>query len=195
MVSVIIPYNIDRGFLWEAKMSVLKQTYSEWEIVNAHSDGNCAYNLNMGLKKAKGEFIKILAEDDILPKNSLSILVKEIERYDFIYGDGENFGELDGWPERYYDKAVTLESMLRGNGINGGGCLYRTEVLRAVGGWDESLWTAEEYDLHLKLLKAGYTHKHIPEVVYRYRRHSGNKSGRNREARHELINQIKQRYV
>ena len=195
MVSVIIPYNKNRGFLWEAKMSVLKQSYPEWEIVNAHSDRNCAYNLNMGLKKAKGEFIKILAEDDILPKDSMSILVEAIGNYSFIYGDAENFGELDGWPERYYDKTVTLESMLDSNGINGGGCLYRTEILREVGGWDESLFSAEEYDLHLKLIKAGYTHKHIPEVVYRYRRHSGNKSGRNREARHKLINQIKQRYA
>jgi GT2 family glycosyltransferase len=193
MVSVIIPYNRDRGYLQDAINSVF---YSgECEILLSQSDNNCAYNINRGLKIAKGEYIKILAEDDMLTPNSLRILVKGIQGYDFVYADAENFGDLDGWPERSYDKTVTLESMLQGNGINGGGCLYRTEILRAAGGWDESLWTAEEYDLHLRLIKAGYKHRHVPGIVYRYRRHGDNKSGKDREARHKLINQIRQRYV
>ena len=194
MVSVIIPYNKDRGYLNDAINSTFKQTVN-FEVVTYYSDKNCAYNLNRGLERARGEYVKILAEDDLLPPDSLAILTQQVEDYDFIYADATNFGELDGWPERFYDKTVTLESMLEGNGINGGGCLYRTEMLREVGGWDETLWTAEEYDLHLKLLKNGYTHKHIPEVVYRYRRHSGNKSGQNREERHKVIRQIRQRYV
>lgn len=195
MVSVIIPYNKDRGFWTEAVKSIWEQTYKEWEIEDSRSKNNCAYNINRGLERAKGEYVKILAEDDLLTPDCLEILVKGIQGYDFVYGDGENFGDLDGWPERYYDKTVTLESMLESNGINGGGVLYRTDMLREVGGWDESLWTAEEYDLHLKLLKAGYKHKHVPEVVYRYRRWEGNKSGKNRKERQELIKKIKQRYV
>ena len=195
MISVIIPYNEDRGYLSQAIKSLWDQTYEDWELIRAQSDGSCAENLNLGLMLADGEYIKVLAEDDLLPPGSLKILISHIANYDFIYGDGENFGDLDGWPERYYDKTVTLDSMLRANGINGGGCLYRTDVLRAVGGWDESLWTAEEYDLHLKLLKNGYKHRHIPEVVYRYRRHGDNKSSKNRLSRHKLIKQIRQRYV
>lgn len=195
MVSVIIPYNVDRGYLNEAISSVEAQTYHEWEIIESQSDNLCSYNLNSGIEAANGEFVKILAEDDLLPLDSLEILVSHIANCDFIYGDGENFGDLRGWPERYYDHTTYLQEMLQGNCINGGGTLYRRDVLLEVGGYDDSLWTAEEYDLHLKLLKNGYKHKHIPKVVYKYRRHSGNKSGQDREKRHELIKKIRQRYV
>ena len=194
-VSVVMSVYNGEPFLTECIDSILQQTYRDFELVIHKGDGGVSVNFNAAISKAKGEYLKFFAEDDLLPADSLEILISEIGDYDFIHGDAENFGELDGWPERYYDKDVTLESMLKGNGINGGGCLYRTEILREVGGFDESLWCGEEYDLHLRLLKAGYTHKHIPEVVYRYRRHSLNKSGRDREARRELINQIKQRYV
>lgn len=199
MVSVIIPYNIDRGFLMEAIKSVHAQTYPYIQLISSHSDGSCAYNINRGLKKARGEFVKILAEDDLLPENSLESLVKGIRDYDFVYGDGEFFGEGYTGPKRYRDKTVTLESMLEKNGINGGGCLYRTKILKEAGGWDETLWTAEEYDLHLRLIKAGYRHRHVPGIVYRYRIHDDNKSiakdSFSRLNRHAYIDQIKERYV
>ena len=122
-----------------------------------------------------------------------------IEGHDFVYADAENFGELGGWPSRSHDKTVTLESMLIKNGIHAGGVLYRTEILRAVGGLDEDLLMAEEYDLHLKLLKAGYKHKHIEGIVYRYRLHGDNKSipdgPRSRLGRHAYIDQIRLKYV
>jgi len=195
MVSVIIPYNKDRGYLKYAIASVWEQTYTDWEIIEACSPGNCATNINTGLLKAGGDYVKILAEDDLLTPDSLEILVEGIRGYDFVYSDGEFFGQLDGWADRSYDKTVTLESMLKGNGINGGAVLYRTQMLRDVGGWDESLWTAEEYDLHLKLISKGYKHRHIPGIVHRYRRHNLNKSVTERKGRHELINQIRKRYV
>ncbi len=199
MVSVIIPYNKDRGFLYNAIESVVKQTNKTHihELVLFQSNKNCAHNINQGLKKAKGEYVKILAEDDMLTPDCLEILINGINGYDFVYSDAENFGELDGWPERSHDKTVTMESMLIGNGINGGGVLYRTEMLRKVGGWDESLWTGEEYDLHLRLIKNGYKHRHVPGIVYKYRRHPGNKSistSYNRVRRQEVIKKIKQRY-
>lgn len=197
-VSVIIPYNKDRGFLEEAVNSVRIQTYENWELISSQSDENCAYNINRGLEKAGGEYIKILAEDDVLTPQCLEILVEGIQGYDFVYSDGEFFGDLQGWPERSFDKTVTLESMLEGNGINGGAVLYRRWIMEEVGGWDESLWTAEEYDLHLRLIKAGYRHRHVPGIVHRYRRHETNKSAStsfNRIRRKELVKQIRERYV
>lgn len=198
-VSVIIPYNRDRGYLDQAVMSARLQSYPDVEVILSQDEKWCAYNINRGLEKAGGEYFKVLAEDDLLTPDCLSILVAGIQRYDFVYADGENFGNLFGWPARSYDTTVTLESMLVGNGINGGAVLYRTQMLRDVGGWDETLWTAEEYDLHLRLIKAGYRHRHIEGIVYRYRRHSGNKSDNgtsfNRIARRAIINMIKQKYV
>jgi len=197
MVSVIIPYNKDRGYLLDAVKSVNDQTYKDWELIIQSGPGTLGQNANKGLRQARGEFIKVLAEDDLLTRNCLEILIEGIKGYDFIYSDAENFGELPpGWDRRSHDKTVTLESMLKGNGIHGGTTLYRTQALVEVDGYDEGLWTGEEYELHLRLIKAGYRHRHIPGIVYKYRIHGDNKSQiANVKQRHEYIDQIKQRYV
>lgn len=195
MVSVILPYNKDRGFLQEAIASAEAQTYKDYELVVHYGDANIGKNFNDAIEKANGDYIKFLAEDDLLPPDSLDILTSHIGDYDFVYGDGENFGDLGGWPERVYDKTVTFEMMLRGNCMHGGGVLYKTKILRDIGGFDETLLMAEEYDLHLRLLRAGYRHKHIPEVVYRYRLHEKNKCNGNRKWRREYVKQIRKRYI
>jgi len=193
MISVIIPYDIDRGYLREAIASVKAQTYGDWELIVERGLCRLGQNLNNAIKGARGEYIKVLAEDDLLTPDCLTILLKGIQGYDFVYSDAENFGDLKGWPPRSHDKTVTLESMLKGNGIHGGTTLYRRDVLMEVGCYDDSLCTGEEYELHLKLIHAGYTHRHIPGIVYRYRLHASNKSAaRNR---HEEIEMIKKRYA
>ena len=197
MVSVIIPYNKDRGFLGDAMESVWQQTYRDFELILEKGNGTLGMNVNNALKKSRGEFIKILAEDDELTKDCLKILTDGIEDYNFIYSDAENFGDLPpGWDTRSHDKTVTLQSMLNGNGIHGGSTLYRTDALLSVGGYDESLWTGEEYDLHIRLIKQGFKHKHIPGIVYQYRIHGNNKSQiANVKVRHEYINEIRKKYV
>ncbi len=197
MVSVIIPYNKDRGFLKEAIKSVKEQTYQNWELILEHGKGTLGENVNKALEKADGEYIKILAEDDLLTRDCLKILIDGIQGYDFVYSDAENFGELPpGWNTRSHDKTVSMDGMLRGNGIHGGTTLYRSSMLQIVGGYDTGLWTGEEYDLHLRLIKAGHKHRHVPGIVYRYRIHGNNKSQiANVKQRHEYIEQIKQRHV
>ena len=200
MVSIIIPYNEDRGFLQDAIESVWAQTYRDFELILAKGDGTLGQNANNGLKQASGEFVKVLAEDDELTPDCLKILVDGIRDHDFVYSDAENFGDLlPGWDVRSFDSTTNLRDMLRGNAIHGGTTLYRTDILRDVGGYDEDLWSGEEYDLHLRLLKAGYKHKHVPGIVYRYRIHEGNKSitrtSEDRIKRHKYIDKIREKYT
>ena len=197
MVSIIIPYNEDRGFLQDAINSVWMQTYRDFELILEKGPGTLGQNVNNGLKKASGEFIKILAEDDELTPDCLQILTNGIRNYDFIYSDAENFGNLpSGWDIYSKDTTTNLADMLHANGIHGGTALYRTDMFRDVGGYDESLWTGEEYDLHLRLIKAGYKHRHVPGIVYRYRIHGDNKSQlANVKIRHQYIDEIRKKYV
>jgi hypothetical protein len=77
-VSVVIPiHDMPNGafFIWRAIQSVMKQTFTDYEIVITKA-GKMAENTNAGIKKAKGEIIKILYMDDYLAhENSLLNIV------------------------------------------------------------------------------------------------------------------------
>ena len=177
MISVIIPYIEDRGYLNEALESLHRQSYQNFEIIFAQGDYLQGVNINRGLKKARGNFIKILHDDDMLPINSLRDLRIGIAGFDWCCGDMETFGTPE-WcdPQAHTGRMPVLSMMVNKNQVYGGTTLYKKSALIKVRGYDEKLWTGEEYDLHLRLLSNGYTVTYIPKIVHRYRLHQINKS-------------------
>ena len=199
LISVIIPYNIDRGYLGEALNSIHQQTYKDFEIILSHSEHSGGYNMNRGIEKAKGEYLKYLCEDDILTPNCLKDSLDAIQGFDFIHGRGVNLHQNGvETPYTMTNPYAQLSSMLEQNGINGGTTLYRTEIFNKVK-WDEELFTGGEYDFNLKLLSLGYKLGFCDKVLYKYRRHDlqkslGNTSFEYQNARAEQIEMIRNRY-
>jgi len=200
-VSVIIPYDKDRGFLRFAIESVVNQTV-KCEIITWKGDCWLSKNINDALRTSTGKWIKILAEDDLLPKTAIEDLYNGVQGFDWICADAENFGNLeDGWEEYplWVGHIPTIEEMLIVNQIHGGTTIYSRDMIFEVGGWDESLWTGEEYDLHLKLMTKGYKLGYINKTVYKYRLHDNNKSmnlnEKDKQKRREYIQtKIRNRY-
>jgi len=196
-ISVIIPYNIDRGYLDEAILSAAKQTHRGVQIVPVHSDANLSTNINKGIRLATGDWIKILAEDDLLPPDSLTILweLAKTGKFDWVYGDAQNFG-MDN-TLHVGKEQVTLEIMLKSNLIHGGSPLYHRRCFEETGGFDEDLPSREEYDFHLKLLNRGYRRGYVPGTVYLYRAHLACKSlwTKDKGLREELNEKIRKRYT
>lgn len=65
-ISIVIPiHDMDNGafFLWRAINSIMEQTFKDYEIIITR-EGKMAENTNAGIKKAKGEVVKILYLDD-----------------------------------------------------------------------------------------------------------------------------------
>ena len=178
MTSVIVPYTEDRGYLTQCLESIRAQTYP-YELIEIKSPRSVAINFNRGLSFAKGEFIKVVGDDDWLPPDSLENLVKGIGDAPWAVA---NATEVFGRTHEIY-KPITLEFAINvvHNKIHNGGTIYRTEVLREIGGMDETLWTAEEYEMHLRLMSLGYRPKYIDKEVYFYRRWQGQKSRQLRE--------------
>ena len=77
-ISLIVPiHDMKDGafFLWRAINSIMEQTFKDYEIIIT-KEGSMPVNTNAGIKKAKGEIIKILYMDDWLTNpNSLQIMV------------------------------------------------------------------------------------------------------------------------
>ncbi len=89
MISVIVPYNKDRGFLTTCIKSIEAQTYRDFEIILSKGDDSVAVNFNNGLAKCKGEFCKFVTEDDWLPDNALQDLADGIQDYSWIFANAE----------------------------------------------------------------------------------------------------------
>src|SRR3990167_2787565 len=77
-ISLIVPIHDMKDwafFLWRAINSIMEQTFKDYEIIIT-KEGSMLVNTNAGIKKAKGEIIKILYMDDWLTNpNSLQIMV------------------------------------------------------------------------------------------------------------------------
>lgn len=173
MISVIIPYLEDRGYLQDCKDSIENQTFRDFEIIESVG-GTLGENVNKGVKKAKGEFIKIVAEDDLLTPNSLEDLNNGIGNYDWAVANAFDFGKTG--ESKRLGLIPNLQSMLIRNEVHGGSTLYRSNLWGRFGGWDEGLKTAEEYDWHLKLLSNDTNVTYVNSEVYKYRIWSGSKS-------------------
>lgn len=66
-------------FLWRSINMLTKQTFQDFEII-VTQDGKMAENTNSGIKKARGELIKILYLDDMLAhENALQDIVDNFE--------------------------------------------------------------------------------------------------------------------
>ena len=177
-VSVILFYNVNRGFLDKAIKSYHDQVFTGTsELVIIHADRSISENLNEGIRQAKGKWIKILAEDDQLLPNCLQDLFDKAEEgYDVIFANAENQKE-DGTIEVQRSFiGMTVGQMAEDYGLHGGTGLYRREMLEAVGGFDETLLFAEEFDLHMRLALNGYKFGYLDKSIYRYRIHSHQKS-------------------
>lgn len=199
-VSIIIPYKEDRGYLEQALDSIHAQTYrGEIEVILSQSDNGVSYNLNNGIKRATGDYIKYLCDDDELTPNSILDSVNAIQGYDFLHGNAVNFFE-DGREETYIPpvKDPNLARMILGNVIHGGSLMYRADVFADYGLFDETLTTGEEYDFNMMLLSKGAKLGYCDKPLYRYRRHDQQKSlgvKANQAHRRTIIEQIRRRYV
>lgn len=116
-------------------------------------------SLNLGLANASGAYFGLLPADDIYMPDGLERRVALLESaldLGFVYGtsqtldeDGRPNGHIGGrGPEemlRHDDTSDLLEAILFHDFVPGAAMLARTEVLRAIGGFDEFVYFNDWY--------------------------------------------------
>ena len=175
LVTVIIPYDKDRGYLKEAIASVPDGV----QLILSQGDGNWPENFNKALPQATGKYIKYLHEDDRLTPNCIrdSVRAMEDQGADFIHGNAMEVFQHSGHRIAYKPKVQfpTLEHMLVKNYLHSATLMYRREIFDRIGGFDESLNTAEEYEFSLRCLVNGFKIGYCPKYLAVYRRHEKQK--------------------
>lgn len=177
LVSIVIPcYNAGK-YVAEAIQSALDQSYSNCEVIvidDGSSDdsleaikrfgdrirwssepnrGGCAAR-NAGIKIARGEWLQFLDADDILTKDSVAEKMAHSGREDIVAVTRAAI--LPGYPAEMITDFWTadsypLEYMLHAGTPQTSQPLHRTASIHEIGGFNEDLPCANEYDLHLRL--------------------------------------------
>ncbi|MBE7634023.1 glycosyltransferase [Tenacibaculum finnmarkense genomovar ulcerans] len=123
---------------------------------------------NVGIKKAKGEYIFPLDADDIL-NDDFSLFVsylKENKSTDVLYGDLLYFGDIDKVEKNHEFNKVALWFE---NNIVPVCSFVRRDLWVKVGGFDEGLKTFEDYDFWIQCAVKGGNFKYLPMFTYKYR--------------------------
>lgn len=137
-------------------------------------------SLNTGVAAARGRYIAQLDSDDEYLPDTLKLMVERLKEnpemglaisyYELMDERGNTLEEFGIIKHLEYNK----NNILR---VDGAGAVrvWRKSVLKEMGGFDEKELGGygEDYDLVLKVSER-YQVGRVHEVLYRYRRHSGN---------------------
>lgn len=200
---ILSTYNRADNFLPKAINSVLAQTEKDFElivvddsstddtqkVVNSYQDERLKYlktgsnfgsdtrPKNLGTMKAKGEYLCYLDDDVQYRKHAFELLSGELdnnEKVDVVYGDM--------WIKPNEERGITKEFdaqflMLR-NFIDTSAAMMRRSAMFYIGGWDENLPKFVDWNVWVRMTKAGFKFRRIPEITFDYYLHENTKSQR-----------------
>jgi glycosyltransferase involved in cell wall biosynthesis len=162
---------------------ILQRFTSRIRVISRSNAGPSAAR-NAGVAAATGHWIGFLDGDDAWLPSKLerqlavgmdpSVAVVYSDRFNI--GNRGNFPEIQGQIQRMYSGDVFEDLMLLGNHITNSSVLIRAAVFRELGGFDEQLPPAEDWDLWIRVAEK-YRIGVCPEPLVRYRFHGGMISG------------------
>jgi len=141
---------------------------------------------NAGIRSARAPLVAFLDADDSWLPDYLAEQIKFLESeegYDVVYADALIEGGPPYGGRTYMEIApsegeVTFASLATQKcGVITSGVVARTKMILDVGLFDETLQRAHDYDLWLRLLKAGARFNYQRRVLLRYSYHTAGLSG------------------
>lgn len=176
LVSAIITTKNRAEFLPRAIDSVLNQTYQNIELIvvddgsedrtpnviagyqknhsiilirNEKSVGACRAR-NQGIERAQGEFVAGLDDDDEWHADRISKLLKNYDDSFACITSNDRMVSSDGSVVWHKKPVIMLDDLLYSNQVGNQVVVKRNRLLK-VGGFDESLVAAQDYDLWIRL--------------------------------------------
>ena len=178
---LIVDDNIDHS----PESEQLSKAFSERERVRyIKQDGNkgaCAAR-NLGIRKAKGEFIGFLDDDDTWEKDKLEVQLARFEGTDEKVGMVYCLGDVivcttnpptveEYYTTKLYKDEITFKDQLKYDYIGSTSqALIRKSCLVALGGFDESLPARQDYEMWLRISK-DYRILGVKKVLFHYYQH------------------------
>lgn len=154
-------------------------------LVTTENRGKSAA-LNLALSHAKGDYIWIIDDDDLVRPEALSALAGTLDRdakVDMAYGRHDRFridektGTKTSLGSGYWTRCPSerfLTSTMEDFFAHQPGMLVRKSLYDAVGGFDETLTRSVDYEMLIRLARAGRAEE-VPQIVFDQRIHDGDR--------------------
>ena len=199
---IVPTYNTSESMLKAMVLSVQDQFYPHWELCIADDGSSqphvitvlqdfakkdkriklhlgqqnhgVSHASNCALAMASGSFVVMLDHDDLLEVQALFRVAESIAQDDpdMLYSD-EALVSPDGETLlQYFHRPVFSPEYLRSHPYIVHMVGFRTELVRALGGFDETLKISQDYDLILRVSEQAKTIVHLPEILYLWRTHT-----------------------
>lgn len=198
-------YNPDLDLLRAAVDSVKQQIYEQWELCIAddastdprvrsflqklaagdkrvrltlrETNGHMAACSNSAFALAGGEWCALLDQDDMLAEHALAQVALKIESnpdVGLIYSDEDKI-DLAGNRSNPFFKNDWNPELFFGQNYVGHLGVYRSDILRTIGGFREGFEGSQDYDLALRCIERLQSEQisHIPRILYHWRMVSG----------------------
>lgn len=136
--------------------------------------------LNRGISEARGEYLLILDDDDLIVPGALTLLATALQRnpeLDLVWGDALVV-EHPAMSPKFWRPALRLPAQLNRLGVlqqipaTTGAVLVRTDALRAAGPFVEGMHQGEDMDMFLRLARGGQA-EGLPLATFVLRSHPG----------------------
>jgi hypothetical protein len=173
---------------WEGKLA-------GWR---SHPDNGQAAAINEGVAKGSAPYVCWINSDDWLLPGALQRLVKALERHPeapMAYGRAWNFVERTGRMKPVLVRPFTERWMAQLCIISQPATLIRRSAWEGVGGVDEKLHMAMDYDLWWRIYRTFGTPAFVDEFMAVNREHAETKtSSKRREHYREAIDVVRRHY-
>lgn len=153
------------------------------------NDGELAEALNEGLRQAGTEFVFRLDADDMVTSRTLDFLVDLAWDCDVTYpslllsetvlhGGLKPFEKIEATP--FSEHRLLVRNNVPACAV------FRPEKALAVGGYRD-LEMLDDWDLWVRMMRAGCRFKPVPEAYYLYRQHPGSRNKRQTDSVYQSI--------
>jgi len=206
-------YNTPGKLLRKCLDSVLAQIYPHWELCVAddaspdpqvrkileeyagrdkrirvsfrESNGHISAASNTALEMASGDFCALLDHDDELPVHALFWVADALQNNRdavLVYSDEDKIDEAGVRQDPYFKTDWNPDLLCGQNCVSHLG-VYRTEILRAAGGFRVGLEGSQDWDLALRVTANCRPDQivHVPRILYHWRLTAGSTSAASEE--------------
>ena len=152
-------------------LGIIQEFSKDLRLFVNESNRGVAYASNLALTHAQGHYWMRVDADDFLNMYACAFMANVLDENDDI-----DFVYCDHYRVDVHGVKVSKVRLNNDEALyeHGAGVLFRTDVLRKIGGYDEGLRNCEDYDLLYRLKKGGHKGYYLPIPLYRYYIHGDN---------------------